>query len=162
MRRMMAMLGLVALAGCGGLREEFIGGRARDACNQTWPVCDHVVGCVLGTQTFVSGRFPGQTSFMVRLVEPATVTVSIYIEAVGGTGTDPTFIHFFEEGCRARIRRDVPAEAFVAEAERTGVFSRSADLVGMGDHLIEIFSDAQAQYMAKVDVVLERDQGTEL
>jgi hypothetical protein len=159
---MAAILALAAAAGCGGTREEFIGGRARDACNQTWPVCDRVVGCVLGTQTFISGRFPGQTSFLVRLAEPATVTVSVFIEAVGGTGTDPTYIHFFEEGCRSRIRRDVPAAAFVAEAERNGVFSRSADLVGIGDHLIELFSDAQAQYMAKVDVVLQRDQGTDL
>ncbi|HVE87613.1 MAG TPA: hypothetical protein VND93_32370, partial [Myxococcales bacterium] len=95
---------LLLLSACGGSKEAFLGARSRDACDQTWPVCDRVVGCILGGQTYVTGRFPAQSSFVVRLAEPSTVTVGIYIEGVAGTGTDDAFIHWWEDGCTRRIR----------------------------------------------------------
>ena len=146
------------LSGCGGTKEDFIGYRSRDACDQTWPVCDRVVGCILGGQTYLTGRFPGQGRFVVRLAEPSTVTVGIFVEGVAGTGTSDAYIHWWEDGCVKRIRVSVGAAAFVSELDRDGVFTRSADLVGVGDHLIEISADAQATFYAKVDVVAARDQ----
>jgi len=153
----LAALGALA-AGCGGTKEEFIGTRSRDACNQTWPVCDRVVGCILGGQTYVTGRFPSKGSFLVRLGEPSQVTVGIYVEGVAGTGTADAYVHFWENGCVKRIRQSATALAFITEANRSGYFERSADLVEVGDHLIEFFADAQAFYTAKVEVVLKRDQ----
>jgi hypothetical protein len=150
--------GLLLLLGCGGSKEEFIGLRSEDVCDQTWPVCERVVGCILGGQTFVSGRFPAQGQFLVRLAEPSTVTVGLYVEGVAGTGTDDAYIHWWEAGCSKRIRQSATALAFVTETERSGSFERSADLVEIGDHLIEFFADAQATYFTKVDVVPLRDQ----
>lgn len=154
----LAALVALALAGCGGTKEAFIGARSRDACNQTWPVCDRVVGCILGAQTYVTGRFPSEGSFLVRLAEPSQVTVGIFVEGVAGTGTDDAYIHWWENGCARRIRQSISATAFIAEVERSGYFERSADLVEAGDHLIEFSADAQASYTVKVDVVLKRDQ----
>lgn len=149
---------VAALCGCGGTKEEFLGFRSQDACDQTWPVCERVVGCILGGQTYVSGRFPAQGQFLVRLAEPATVKVGLFVEGVAGTGTDDAYIHWWENGCSKRIRQSTTAVAFVAETERSGFFERSADLVEIGDHLIEFFADAQATYFAKVDVLPLRDQ----
>jgi hypothetical protein len=155
----LAALAAVALAaGCGGSKEAFIGSRSRDACNQTWPVCDRVVGCIMGGQTYLTGRFPSRGSFMIHLSEASAVKVGIFIDGVAGTGTDDSYIHWWEDGCSRRIRESATAVGFVGEMDKSGVFERTADLVGIGDHLIEFFSDAQAEYYVKVDVVAKRDQ----
>ncbi|HEY8207112.1 MAG TPA: hypothetical protein VIG99_06515 [Myxococcaceae bacterium] len=154
----LAAAAALLLCGCGGTKEDFIGFRSRDACDQTWPVCDRVVGCIIGGQTYMTGRFPAQGQFLVRLVEPSKVTVGIFVEGVAGTGTNDAYIHWWEDGCVKRIRESLPATAFVAELERSGTFIRSADLVGVGDHLIEFSADAQATYYVKAEVVLLRDQ----
>jgi len=147
----------VLLAACGGSKEEFLVYRSRDACDQTWPVCDRVVGCIVGGQTYVTGRFPGEGQFMVRLAEASRVTVGIFIEGLAGTGTQDAFIHWWEDGCVRRIRESSPATDFVSEVDKVGYYSRSADLTGVGDHLIEFSADAQATYYVKVDVVVLRD-----
>jgi hypothetical protein len=147
-----------ALCGCSGTKDEFLGYRSRDSCDQTWPVCDHVVGCIVGGQTYLTGRFPGEGEFMVRLAEPSTVTVGIFIEGLAGTGIQDAYVHWWEDGCTRRIRESAPAASFVSETDKTGYFSRSADLVGVGDHLIEFSADAQAAFYVKVDVVALRDQ----
>lgn len=156
--RIGAALAALALCGCGGTKEEFLGPRSQDACDQTWPVCERVVGCILGGQTYVSGRFPARGQFLVRLAEASSVKVSLFVEGVAGTGTDDAYIHWWEVGCTRRIRQSATAVAFVAETERSGYFERTADLVEIGDHLIEFSADAQATYFAKVDVVPLRDQ----
>ncbi len=158
MRRAAALAAALWLCGCGGTKEDFIGFRSRDACDQTWPVCDRVVGCILGGQTYITGRFPARGQFTIRLAEASHVTVSMYVEGVAGTGTQDAYIHWWEDGCVKRIREAIGATAFVSLLERDGVFSRSADLVGVGDHLIEFSADAQATYYVKVDVVALRDQ----
>jgi len=157
--RAAALAAAVALlCGCGGTKEEFLGARSRDACDQTWPVCDRVVGCIVGGQTYITGRFPSEGRFMVRLSEPSKVTVGIFIEGLAGTGTQDAFIHWWEDGCTRRIRESATAEDFVSEADKVGYFSRAADLTGVGDHLIEFSADAQASYSVKADVVALRDQ----
>lgn len=161
MNRATAVAAAVAaalLCGCGGTKEDFLGFRSRDACDQTWPVCDRVVGCILGGQTYITGRFPARGQFMVRLAEASKVTVGMFVEGVAGTGTQDAYIHWWEDGCVKRIRESVGATAFVALLERDGVFERSADLVGVGDHLIEFSADAQATFYVKVEVVALRDE----
>ena len=155
MRRFAAIVAAAAalLCGCGGTKEDFIGFRSRDACDQTWPVCDGVVGCILGGQTYMTGRFPARGQFMVRLSEPSRVTVGIFVEGIAGTGTQDAYVHWWENGCTKRIRDSESATAFVAEIDRDGFFSRSEDLVGVGDHLIEFSADAQATFSVKADVV---------
>jgi hypothetical protein len=145
------------LCACGGNLDEFLGARSRDACDQTWPVCDRVVGCIVGGQTYLTGRFPGSAQFMVRLDEPSKVTVGIFIEGLAGTGTQDAYIHWWEDGCTKRIRSAVSATDFVSEVDKVGYFSRDADLVGIGDHLIELSVDAQSTYYVKADVVALRD-----
>ena len=106
----------------------------------------------------MTGRFPARGQFLVRLAEPSQVTVGLFVEGVAGTGTNDAYIHWWENGCTKRIRESIGATAFVAALERDGVFSRSADLVGVGDHLIELSADAQATFYVKADVVALRDQ----
>ena len=158
--RSLLLLVFAALAcafgsGCGDARDDFVQGRAPDTCDEAWPVCGEVAGCVLGNQSYREGRFPGETRFAVRLEEPSLVRVSFFLEEVGAAGEE-TVVTLFEDGCRARVREAISGRTFVGEAERNGVVFREATLTGKGDHLIELHSDAQARFLVKVDITPTR------
>ena len=142
---------LLLLQGCGDPREVFIGARVRDACDEGWPVCGELVGCLLGPESYAEGRFPGRASTLVQTVEPSIVTVSLHLWDLGAAGEE-TAILFHETECRGRTRVAIPGLTLVDEAERHGVVTREAELVTVGDHLIEFESDGQARYLVKVDV----------
>ncbi len=145
-------IALASMAGgCGDVRSEFLSNRVQDTCDGSWPVCETVAGCVLGNQSYREGRFPGRTQFIVRVAEPSVVRVSFLLDEVSAAG-EQTVITFHEDGCRARIREEISGRAFVGDAERQGQVSREATLHGVGDHLIQLESDAQARYLVKVDV----------
>lgn len=164
-QRMTAVCGLCVLAlasaGCGDRRDAFIGARVEDTCDGAWPVCDTFAGCTIGEQSYVQGRFPNKGRFIVRIAEPSTVKLHVYIEEIGAAGEQTSFT-FFEDRCRSRTRIEVTGKTFVADAERAGEFTREATLSGAGDHLVEFESDAQARYLIKVDVRptrLKEDEG---
>lgn len=139
-------------AGCGGGREAFIGLRVQDTCSQQWPICDRIAGCLLGDQSYIEGRFPGDRLIGVQVFEPSTVTMSFLLEEVGAAGEE-TAINFFEDRCRTRTRVTITGRTFAGEADKVGYVQREADLSGVGDHLIEFSSDVHAHYVLKVDVL---------
>jgi hypothetical protein len=111
-----------------------------------------MVGCFVGDRSYIEGRFPGKNRFAISLFEPSKVTVSFMLFDTSGAG-ERTVVNFYEDACRARVRTEVSGRTFVGESQRTGVISRSADLSGVGDHLIELESDARTSYLVKVDVL---------
>jgi hypothetical protein len=147
----LAFLSLVVAAGCGGTRTDFIGSRAKDACDAEWPVCSRVAGCILGAESYMEGRLPGKAQFIVQLKEASTVRVRMFLEDVVAAGEE-TVMTFHEEGCRARIREPATGRTVLDFAEKVGEFSREAELTGVGDHLVEVESDLQARYVLKVEV----------
>lgn len=151
---------LLLASACGSRRGDFVERRVEDTCDESWPVCDTVAGCILGAETYRTGRLPGEGRFAVRIAEPSVVTVSFFLENIGASG-NMTAITFHEDGCRARIREEIQGRTFVGEAERFNGVSRSAELDGVGDHLIEYQSDAQADFLVKVDVVTKRSLSNE-
>ncbi len=99
----------------------------------------------MGDRSYVEGRFPGTNKVGIQLFEPSEVTVTMLLEETAGAG-ESTVINFCEERSGSRVR-------FVGEAEQTGWVSRSAELSGTGDHLIEVVSDARTLYLMKIDVL---------
>jgi hypothetical protein len=147
----LALLASGVVAGCGGTRSDFIGGRVKDACDAEWPVCSQVAGCILGAESYMEGRLPGEAKFIVQLKEASTVRVRLFLEDVVAAGEE-TVMTFHEEGCRARIREPATGRTVLDFAEKVGEFSREAELTGVGDHLVEVESDLQARYVLKVEV----------
>ncbi len=158
-RALLLLAVVLAGLGCSSRRTEFIGGRALDACNGDWPVCDTIVGCVLGAQSYKEGHFPGDARFIITLLEPSGVYVSVYLDAVGAAG-DEMAITWWEDRCRSRIRDAVEGKAFVEETERVGYYMRRAELSGLGDHLIEVANNGEADFLVKVDVIPLRLENT--
>ena len=140
------------LTACPGKVEQFIGARAEDACNKDWNVCDTVVGCLIGGTTYISGRFPGTQQVGIQVFEPSNVTISFLLEEADSAGTE-TDIDLWEDSCRSRVRLEITGKDFFAEADKTGQVTRTEELSGTGDHLIDFNSDARATYLFKVDVV---------
>lgn len=146
-------MAVVALAsGCGGIREQFVGTRISDACDGEWNVCSTTVGCFLGDRSFVEGRFPGENRVGIQLFEPSEVTVSLQLEEVAGAG-EQMVINFYETSCSARQRVEITGRTLAGENEQVGWVARSEELSTIGDHLIEVQSDARAQYLLKIDVL---------
>lgn len=112
---------------------------------------------MVGAQTYLEGHLPGAARFVVQLFEPTTVRLHILLENVKAVGTETTFT-WHEERCRSRIREEMTGRSFVGEAEKAGVVAKSADLAGIGDHLIEFNSDAQADFLLKVETIPKKDQ----
>lgn len=151
-----APLALAAvLAGCTSRRDEFISGRAQDACSGGWPVCSTVVGCLIGAQSYVEGRFPSTERFAITVPEPSSVYVSVFLENVTAAG-EYAAVTWWEDSCRSSYREQVPGKDFVDETERLGYFERKDDLTGVGDHLIEVMSKGEADFAIKVDVIPTR------
>lgn len=151
-----APLALFALlAGCTSRRDEFISGRALDGCNGNWPVCSTVVGCLIGAQSFIEGRFPSTERFAITVPEPSSVYVSVFLENVTAAG-EYAAITWWEDSCRSSYREQVPGKDFVGETERLGYFERKDALTGVGDHLIEVMSKGEADFVIKVDVIPTR------
>ncbi|HEX8699711.1 MAG TPA: hypothetical protein VF815_12785 [Myxococcaceae bacterium] len=146
----LVLLALV-MAACGDTRTDFIGSRVKDACNAEWPVCSQVAGCILGAESYIEGRLPGEVQFIVQLKEASTVRVRMFLEEVVAAGEE-TVMTFHEEGCRARIREPATGRTVLDFAEQVGEFSREAELTGAGDHLVEVESDLQGRYVLKVEV----------
>jgi len=133
-------------------RSQFVFGRVADKCDTEWPICDTIAGCLLGDSSYIEGKFPTTGKVAVQITEPSQVTVSFLLENVAGAGSE-TALNFFEDRCRSRIRVAIEGRTFVGESEQRGTVSRSADLSGVGDHLIEYTSDARLQFLMKVEVL---------
>ncbi len=150
------LLGLVAsaaiFAGCGGEREAFLANRVADSCSQQWPICDRIAGCLLGDQSYIEGRFPGERLIGVQVFEPSTVTVGLRLEEVGSAGVE-TAINFFEDRCRTRTRITISGRTLLGEQDAVGHVERSADMSGIGDHLIDFSSDVHARYLLTITVL---------
>jgi hypothetical protein len=154
--RMKVLLGVIIVAllacGCGSVREQFVGTRISDECGGEWNVCSTTVGCFVGDRSYVEGRFPGKNKLGIQLFEPSEVTVGLFLFETAGAG-EQTVFNFFEDSCSSRIRTEVTGRTLVGENEKIGWVSRKAELSGIGDHLIEVESDARTRYLMKIDVL---------
>lgn len=139
-------------AGCGSIRDQFVGTRIEDGCDGAWNVCATTVGCFLGDRSYVEGRFPGTNKVAIRLFEPSEVTVGLQLYETAGAG-ELSVINLFESSCASRVRLEVTGKTLVGENERTGWVSRKAELSDIGDHLVEVSSDARTRYLLKLDVL---------
>jgi hypothetical protein len=147
----------LAVGACTSSESDFIGPRVLQTCDGTWAVCNTVVGCILGPEDYVSGSLPQSSGFIVTLGEPSTVTLSFFLSNSTAAGTQTT-ITFWEGGCRANIPFVIAGQEFLQEAQTQGQFQQQANLVDIGDHLIQYQSDARTDYLVKVDTVAQRSQ----
>ena len=122
-------------------------------CTGTLPVCSTNGGCVLDGITYAHGNFAqgGTKRVVVRTTVPSEIEVALFFRTETSPGTD-TEVSWWEVGCRDRFSASSGGADVFAEAGPGRVWSRKQQVFTNGDHLIEVFSDAQAEYLLKVTV----------
>lgn len=153
LRAILLSLGCVVLAsGCGlGAEGNFTAGLTLDRCDGTYPVCQTTAGCTLGVGKYVEGSFPGARQFIVPAPEEAIIKVKIFFREAVATGVD-TEILWHEPGCFDTYQYASEGADIFLDAGNDKIFERQRQVFLAGDHLVEVFSDAVADYLLSVEV----------
>jgi hypothetical protein len=148
-----ALAGVLSSACVPTAEDNFTDGRSQVACTSTVPVCSTTAGCVLDGTNYAAGNFAqGATQrVIVRTTVPSEIDVSLFFVTESSPGTD-TEVTWYEVGCTDRFSVDSNGVDVFASAGPDRVWLSKQQVFTDGDHLVEVFSDAQADYLLKVDV----------
>lgn len=153
-RSCLAALGLLGVllgaTACASAEDLFVSGRLRDTCNESWPVCTTVAGCMVGDTSYLEGKFPGTRRFIVKTDGQREISVVLFFKNEGAIGTE-TRIVWNEAGCGASSIEVIDGRSLFKEAAIDGTLKRSKNVFTEGDHLIEITSDATVDYLLRIE-----------
>jgi hypothetical protein len=140
MRRALSLLVFLVIASCG-----FTSGSNPNPCNENVPgACGDTAHCVLDSDQYLSGQFPGSQSFIVRTQLPQTVTFSFVFDDRVAAGTGLTLTST-EPDCSATSTYASQGDLFEL-AGPSGVLSFPIRMSEAGDHLVQFNSDAYCSY----------------
>ena len=151
--RLVSFLGICAVFGwisCQSGEEAFIDDRLLDPCGEAYHICNLPAGCVLDRNHYVEGAFPGTRRLVVRTEErDVRLVVRLYISTMEAPGTE-IIVRAYEPDCLVDIYNamvhGVDVDIF-DEAGDDRILEYQLDVADKGEHLIEIFSDASAEYL---------------
>jgi len=145
---------LLALASLGcsqSAREAFTEGRSQNRCVEVFPACGGSAGCVLADDQYLEGSFPSTRRFLVETEGPAGITVELLLTSRGSSGVD-TRIFWYEPNCVDRREWASDGVDLFREAGDDRIIARTGSVTEFGEHLIEVRSDAFADYLLGVDL----------
>ncbi len=134
----------------------FLGSRVPVLCDDSYWVCNVLAGCVLDESHYVEGTFPGvRRVVVVTEEEQAGIVVRLFLETMTSPGTE-FFIQLYDTDCTLDSEDGVvhwlDEDMFdVAGGDRTLTFEFPVS--GPGEHLLELYADANASYLMVVDPV---------
>ena len=125
-------------------------------CTGVNPVCKgKYAGCVMDDTKYLKGTFPGARKVMVKTTAGAwkiKVSLYLYYKRIPGTETE---IGWYEPACSDMYRHQqskTGSDLFTA-AGSDNIFEIEHSVTKAGDHLVEIFSDATAAYLLRVEPI---------
>jgi len=149
-----AMASGIALAMCSCVASEdaFVGARLERLCTQSIPICDVFASCVLDPKSFVEKRFPGGLRLIVRSdTEASTLTLRLNLLTQEDPGSE-LVVEAWRADCNDAEVVRVDGDNLFDLAGQDRTFSWDIDLIGRGDHLVEVRSDMTVDYLVTVDV----------
>ncbi len=151
MRRLAAAL-LLLSTGCGlSSQENFTRGLTRDRCDGTFPICATTAGCVMGEKRYLQGSFPGSREVIVPAPADSIISVRLFFTEQVAHGLD-TRILISEPGCIDTYEWASEGIDIFLEAGSDRTLEVTQEVFLDGDHLLEVASDAIADYIVQVDV----------
>ena len=141
---------LAALVSCQTAQEEFIGDRLLEICNDSYMLCNFPTGCVLNSDHYVKGSFPGVRRVVVESDERnAEFSVRLFLKNMKGSGTE-MLVQLYEPNCtvnteNGRVHLEDVDIFDEAGDDHTLVFTTGVE--GEGEHVLEIYSDASTEYL---------------
>ena len=149
-----AVVGALASTACGfGSEAAFVDTATLTDCLDEIPVCNTTGGCrMVEEESYLEGRFPGQRTFIVPTEGEATIRVKIFWRTRLGPGSD-TEIVWFEPACVDDFNFESQGADIFRDTNDQGIFQKDQKVFRAGDHLIEVRSDAVAEYLMKTEVL---------
>jgi hypothetical protein len=140
-------------SGCIDEESVFTDGRIEDLCNGAIPVCDTQASCMLGNDDYYRGSFPGGLRVFARSQsDEAKVRVRFLLTNMLYPGTE-LHIQVRSPDC-ARVVEEHPRDIdFFDLAGDNRILEYILAMPGKGDHLVEVFSDMNAEFLMTITIV---------
>ena len=140
-----------AIGACGDAESIFTDGRIETRCNSAIPICDSQASCVLLEDQYLRDDFPGGKQFMVRTAAKKTrLTARFLLIEPRFTGTE-LMVRVHNDSCGAYEEGATRDKDLFDESGEDSIIEYQLDIVGEGDHLVEIFSDMSSEFLFRFD-----------
>ena len=143
----------VGALSCQTEAEAFVDDRLMSICDEAYQICNLPAGCVLDRNHYIEGAFPGSRRFVVVTESrDVKIVVRIFFESQIAPGTQ-MLVRAYEPNCSVNTTK---AEMIL---ENVDLFKRAGDdkmldfeleVADVGEHLVEVSSDASAEYLIVV------------
>jgi hypothetical protein len=144
MKRSLVLAWAALLAGL-VLSCDFTSGTSLNTCQDTIPAaCGNTAHCLLGSDQYLQGQFPGAQTFTLRTTSPQTVTFSFAFQNRISPGTQLSLTST-EPDCAGQSSYTSNGDLFEL-AGASGILSFPIQLMSSGDHLVQFSSDAYCSY----------------
>lgn len=144
------------LLSCLSAEEEFTQDRLLTLCEENYHICQKPAGCVLDEDHFVEGVFPGTRRVVVVSDEvDGEFRVRVFFKSTLSPGTE-LLVQMYETNCTLNAalaqERIVDVDIF-EESGDDRVLDFELKVQQKGEHLVEIYSDASAEFLLTVDPI---------
>ncbi len=127
-------------------------GRTRTPCTDSVPVCDDIAACVLGSDQYLHGLFPGGQRLIVHTeIDQAHLIARFLLVEEWSPGTE-ILVRAYSADCSDYDEGHATGVDLFELAGDDGIIEYGLDVSGLGDHQVELFSDMGAEFMFRVDI----------
>ena len=149
-----SLLGVLASMGCQTGEEAFVDDKGLNPCVEAYHICNVTAGCVLDKHHYIEGAFPGTRTVVVRTEErDVRLQVKLYISSMQVPGTE-ILVQVHEPDCTVDRYKGMDYRTDIDLFEAAGedrIMSFELEVAEKGEHLLEIYSDASADYVLIVN-----------
>jgi hypothetical protein len=143
---------LTSIMGCENRIDDFTAGKLESLCQVSIPVCQTRVTCLIDEDHFISGDFPGSAAVLLYAEHPKNrLKIKLLLSEEVYPGTE-LLIRLYDVGCVSSQEERVADRDIFLLAGEDQILDFEFEFNGLGDHLIEIFSDMNAHYQMIVDI----------
>ena len=123
-------------------------------CDRSYWICDVTAGCQLDDEHYVSGAFPGTRRLLVETApERSVIQMQLFLSELLSPGTE-LVVQLRAPDCSLNAelgRVHLVGADLAAEAGSDQTLTLTLHAGEPGEHLVEIYSDAIADYLLVVD-----------
>jgi|GEM_PF-737396 len=132
-----------------GSEAAFTNNASLHPCDSDIPVCNTTAGCILiNDNNYVEGAFPGTKQLIVPTEREGIIQVLIYWRTQEFPGAD-TEVIWHEPACIASYSYQSQGVDIFADSNSDGLYIKEMHVTRAGDHLIEVRSDAVAEFLLR-------------
>jgi len=127
-------------------------GRTSNPCTDSVPVCDDIAACVLSSDQYLHGLFPGGQRLIVPTeIDQAHLITRFLLVEQRYAGTE-ILVRAYSTDCGDYDEGHAEGVDLFELAGDDGIIEYGLDVSGLGDHMVELYSDMSADFMFRIDI----------